>query len=776
MEARGVHLRGLGFVVQHDEGPRLVFRYDKTPDSADGTIFTSMADADFAKLFCAKKSLRDGLVELQLEDALFVSCPTSEVPAADAGDVFWGDDDEAVADDCVPERRLKFFDVCALMLAAAPDKTGADAFGHGRRAEPGQELRDARDARVARARFNRWVAVCGRLARPRDGSSDESDDPRGRSDGSESSGGDGGDGSPARRSGDRFGADPAQATRRAAAPPAAPVLRALRGAAALRRREGRPRGPAQVRHAAAPPAARRGGADGVLPRARGVDGAAPVAGLPPRAAPGGVEEGAPSPSSVRLGHAVDDAPAVPDGGDELRRRRALAVLAAFGPARRLGDALDDLERQRVPDATKTVLRLLTSGHLRELHTYVLRIDGAPPPGLEAAANAAVAPGAGFRLSLDDRDDDSLHGRQPRPAAGDAGAPHHLRLLHIFRALSPYFDGHHALATPKKDEKIIPVIMGMATGNPPYRASQQQALAIAESCPECNSIKPVLARIYGNSRIDYRFMAVPDFTPEQKLEGDENFFDKDLMFKMPVEKRLDMFREKSVPLVTKLIKTLGLWRGVDRSLIGFMGCAAAMNGFRVANDFAMSHPGKMALMVCVEISSVHTTFDDNVNDAILHAIFADGCAAAVISAEKPGSAAAKGKFGIVDTHGWLMEGTEDGITLSINENGISCILSKYLPQYIAKNMAGYVDSFLGMHGLQKTDMDFWAIHPGGRRIIEEAQNGLGLSEEQANVMFVLELILNDHKKALAKGERGLKQGIAFSFSPGVGAEGILINVM
>ena len=46
-------------------------------------------------------------------------------------------------------------------------------------------------------------------------------------------------------------------------------------------------------------------------------------------------------------------------------------------------------------------------------------------------------------------------------------------------------------------------MGMATGNPPYRASQQQALAIAESCPECNSIKPVLARIYGNSRIDYR---------------------------------------------------------------------------------------------------------------------------------------------------------------------------------------------------------------------------------------------------------------------------------
>jgi alpha-pyrone synthase len=140
----------------------------------------------------------------------------------------------------------------------------------------------------------------------------------------------------------------------------------------------------------------------------------------------------------------------------------------------------------------------------------------------------------------------------------------------------------------------------------------------------------------------------------------------------------------------------------------------------------------------------------------------------------------------------MEGTEDGITLSVNETGISCKLSKYLPQYIAKNMKGFVDAFLGKHSLTMEDMDFWAVHPGGRRIIEEAQNGLGLSEEQCkyswevlhnygnmlspSVMFVLELILKDHKEQLARGEGGFKQGIAFSFSPGVGAEGILIKVL
>jgi alpha-pyrone synthase len=98
----------------------------------------------------------------------------------------------------------------------------------------------------------------------------------------------------------------------------------------------------------------------------------------------------------------------------------------------------------------------------------------------------------------------------------------------------------------------------------------------------------------------------------------------------------------------------------------------------------------------------------------------------------------------------------------------------------------------MMDLGMEDMDFWAIHPGGRRIIEEAQNGLGLTEDQAkyswevlnnygnmlspSIMFVLELILKDHKAALAKGEAGFKQGIGFSFSPGVGAEGILIKVL
>jgi len=377
---------------------------------------------------------------------------------------------------------------------------------------------------------------------------------------------------------------------------------------------------------------------------------------------------------------------------------------------------------------------------------------------------------------------------------------------------------------KKESKRYPIIVGMATGNPKYKVSQREALKIAMSAPGCAAIRNILDRVYTNSRISSRYMAIPDFTPSQKTEDDENFFPEDLSFSLPIQVRQEKYKEVAVPLVTdvckraiaqagvpiekigklvvvsstgflgpsldcELIKNLGLSRATDRALIGFMGCAAAMNGYRIAMDYVNAHPGMYALMVCVEISSVHTTFKDSVNDAILHAIFADGAAACVLTSETEEKIPA-GTLAIVDTHGWLMEGTEDGITLSINDDGISCTLSKYLPQYIAKNMGGYVDTFLARHKYTRSDVDFWAIHPGGRRIIEEAQNGLGVTEAQAadswavlenygnmlspSVMFVLDRIFKRHNEARSRGEQGYKMGLAFSFSPGVGAEGILLK--
>jgi hypothetical protein len=66
-------------------------------------------------------------------------------------------------------------------------------------------------------------------------------------------------------------------------------------------------------------------------------------------------------------------------------------------------------------------------------------------------------------------------------------------------------------------KIYPIILGFATGNPPYKVTQQQAADIAERAPAVQEVRPLIQRIYGNGKISSRYMAVPDFTPMQVIK-------------------------------------------------------------------------------------------------------------------------------------------------------------------------------------------------------------------------------------------------------------------
>eukprot|EP00761_Pharyngomonas_kirbyi_P001503 gb/GECH01001507.1/.p1 GENE.gb/GECH01001507.1/~~gb/GECH01001507.1/.p1 ORF type:complete len:413 (+),score=127.72 gb/GECH01001507.1/:1-1239(+) len=410
-------------------------------------------------------------------------------------------------------------------------------------------------------------------------------------------------------------------------------------------------------------------------------------------------------------------------------------------------------------------------------------------------------------------------------------------MNYLSSLTQYFMSHE---TSPDNTIHYPIIIGLATGNPPFKVTQQHALEMAHQAKKCASVRPVLDRIYTNSKIHSRYMAVPDFTPpsltsststsssknqKSSLQNQDSFFTQDGNYDIPLEQRINKYREEALPLVKRisqqaierahirndeihkiivvsstgflgpgldcsLIDELGLRRDVDRSLVGYMGCAAAMNGFRIAMDYTKTHPGKNALMVCVELSSVHTNFKDNINDAIIHAIFSDGAAAAVITAKTP-SLIPKGTLAIYDDYSLLTKNTEDGIVLSMTSESISCTLSKHLPKYLTESLNQYVDNFLSRHSnMSRDDIDFWGVHPGGRRILEAAQQSLGLSEEQLSnswsvleeygnmlspsVMFVMERIFAEQENMIQEGKEGYKYGLAFSFSPGVGIEGIMFR--
>ena len=335
----------------------------------------------------------------------------------------------------------------------------------------------------------------------------------------------------------------------------------------------------------------------------------------------------------------------------------------------------------------------------------------------------------------------------------------------------------------------------------------------------------IERLYGNTRIDTRHLAVNLLTEETAVFSRQ---------RGTLQARMQLYKQYAVPLAkqvvgkalaagggenikelislivfvsstgfvapgvdAELIKSLGLRRDIARVTVNFMGCAAAMNGLRVACDHVRSHPAHKALVVCLELSSVNAVFEDEINDVIIHSIFGDGCAAVVIGACGE-EAIGHNKVVIRDHLSYLVEDTEDGIQLGVRDNGITCQLSRQLPDYIEAAVNPVIERFLSGHNLTKADIALWAVHPGGTRIIERSQRSLGLSDRQvadsweilrqygnmlsSSVLFVMERMLLRDEPAeanAARMERGslkpnVAKGLAFSFSPGVGIEGLLFD--
>jgi predicted naringenin-chalcone synthase len=94
---------------------------------------------------------------------------------------------------------------------------------------------------------------------------------------------------------------------------------------------------------------------------------------------------------------------------------------------------------------------------------------------------------------------------------------------------------------KKPPKLYPYMLGLATGNPKYKVTQKDALKVAMAAPGCEKIRSVLERIYSNTRISNRYMAIPDFTPADKDPNDDYFYPEG-SYSVPVQSRLEKFKE------------------------------------------------------------------------------------------------------------------------------------------------------------------------------------------------------------------------------------------
>jgi predicted naringenin-chalcone synthase len=184
----------------------------------------------------------------------------------------------------------------------------------------------------------------------------------------------------------------------------------------------------------------------------------------------------------------------------------------------------------------------------------------------------------------------------------------------------------------------------------------------------------------------------------------------------------------------LARDLGMADTVQRLVVGHMGCYAAIPGLGAAADFVVARD-RPAVLLCVELTSLHVqpvgtngVESDDVQQMVAHALFSDAAAAVVL---QPGTRSpAGGGFKVIDVVALTDPTTGDHMTWDVTDLGFRMGLSPRVPDVLAVHVGGMIrDRLLAPNSLAVEDVGGWAIHPGGRRILEVVAEQLGLSAER-----------------------------------------------
>lgn len=170
---------------------------------------------------------------------------------------------------------------------------------------------------------------------------------------------------------------------------------------------------------------------------------------------------------------------------------------------------------------------------------------------------------------------------------------------------------------------------------------------------------------------------------------------------------------------RLVRDLGLSSSVERDHLGFVGCAAAVPALRMAARITRSDPTAVVLVAAAELCSLHITSSDDPEQIVAASIFADGAAAAVVSADPAHAKARRLELGGFATR--LSDDGERDMTWTAGDAGFEMTLTAEVPRIVGREIAGVVDDVYG----GPSAVDAWAVHPGGRSILDRVEAGLDL---------------------------------------------------
>lgn len=359
------------------------------------------------------------------------------------------------------------------------------------------------------------------------------------------------------------------------------------------------------------------------------------------------------------------------------------------------------------------------------------------------------------------------------------------------------------------------ITGIGTAVPRFRSPQKKVVDfMAEALQLTATQVGRLEILYQNSGIDFRHSVLDDFA---KKRGSYQFFPNKKTDKFPsTAKRMELYKQNALPLALQaihdcfsslksfkpqqithlitvsctgmyapgidieIIEQLNLAASVQRTAVNFMGCYGVFNALKVAHALCKADSKAQVLLVSVELCTLHFQKSKKPNDIIASTIFADGAGAAIIQAVTN----QQKYFSIEDFYCDLIPQSKQEMAWHIADQGFDMVLSSYVPQCIENGIANFLQNLLKRQNLAGNNIEYYAIHPGGLKILQSCERALAISAKKnkysyqvlshygnmssATILFVLKALWDDLELQNKKNIFGC------AFGPGLTLESMLLK--
>ena len=233
---------------------------------------------------------------------------------------------------------------------------------------------------------------------------------------------------------------------------------------------------------------------------------------------------------------------------------------------------------------------------------------------------------------------------------------------------------------------------------------------------------------------------------------------------------------------ELVEKLNLKTSVERTAINFMGCYAAFNALKIAEKIVSTDQAAQVLVVCVELCSLHFQKNQGEETLLANSLFGDGAAAIMVKSMPGKDYQLKLKKFYCD----LEPAGKEEMSWSIGEFGFEMRLSDKVPEVIDNTISTLTSNLLAEIEMKTADIDYFAIHPGGKKILQVIERRLGIPRHKnefahhvlknygnmssPTILFVLKEILS--RADLDSTEKKI---LSFAFGPGLTMESMLLGI-